>query len=266
MKTIAWITDIHLNFVNRPQIVKFFQQIDQMRPDAVLLGGDIGDARTVEGYLKSFENIVKCPIYFVLGNHDYYHGSIAAVRAKIMALTKDSRWLHWLPMDDIAPLSEKTCLMGCESWADGRLGEYATSSVILNDYLFIRELSGLDADMRLKRLKALADASAAGLAETLPKALEGFQHIILLTHVPPFAEACRHLGRPTDKEWLPHFTCKAVGDVITSLIIKYPDREMTVLCGHTHDAFQIRVRPNVHVRVGGASYGMPRVQEFLSIG
>lgn len=72
-------------------------------------------------------------------------------------------------------------------------------------------------------------------------------------------------GSPLGEEWLPHFSCKSVVDVITSRMSKYPTREMTVLCGQTLYAFQDRIRENVEVRVGGAVYGMPRIQELLRV-
>ena len=265
MQKIAWMTDIHLNFLKRPEVVAFCRDVAGMNPDAVLLGGDIGDARTIKTYLEIFQDVLDCPIYFLLGNHDFYHGSIAEVREQIKKLSTGSRLLHWLPEVGIVPLAEKTCLLGCESWADGRLGDYAKSKVMLNDYFLIDELTGLDSRDRLKRLKSLADDAAAGLSEILPKALDRFQTVILLTHVPPFTEACRYQGQKTSAEWLPHFSCKAAGDVIMKHMSNYPNREMLVLCGHTHDAFQIRIRTNVEVRVGGAVYGMPRIQGLLNM-
>ena len=41
-RNIAWMTDIHLNFLQRPDILKFCRKVAQRNPDAVLLGGDIG--------------------------------------------------------------------------------------------------------------------------------------------------------------------------------------------------------------------------------
>ncbi len=38
------------------------------------------------------------------------------------------------------------------------------------------------------------------------------------------------------------------------------DRELLVLCGHTHGAGVYRPRANVEVRTGGADYGAPEVQ------
>jgi hypothetical protein len=236
-----------------------------MTPDAVLLGGDIGDARTIKTYLEIFQDVLNCPIYFLLGNHDFYHGLITEVREQIKTLSTGSRLLHWLPEAGIVPLADKTCLLGCESWADGRLGDYAKSKVMLNDYFLIDELTGLDSRERLKMLKSLADDAVAGLSEILPEALDRFQTVVLLTRVPPFMEACRYQGRETGSEWLPHFSCKAAGDVISKHMFNYPDRKMLVLCGHTHDAFQIRIWPNVEVRVGGAVYGTPCIQELLRL-
>ena len=265
MKKIAWMTDIHLNFLQRPEVVKFCRDVAETNPDAVLLGGDIGDARTIETYIEIFRDALQCPVYFVLGNHDFYHGAIAEVRERIKKLSAGSGRLHWLPDAGIVPLTAKTCLLGCESWADGRFGDYAHSQVMLNDYFLIDELTRLDSGERLKRLNHLADVVAVGLEEILPEALDRFQTVILLTHVPPFMEACRYRGQNTGAEWLPHFSCKAAGEVIMKQMSKYPNREMLVLCGHTHDAFQIRIRTKVEVRVGGAFYGVPRIQEFLRI-
>ncbi len=38
-----------------------------------------------------------------------------------------------------------------------------------------------------------------------------------------------------------------------------PDRDMTVLCGHTHGEGYVEVLPNLRMRTGGAVYGQPRL-------
>lgn len=265
MQRIVWMTDIHLNFLQRPDILALCRQVAQMNPDAVLLSGDIGDARTIEGHLETFENLLACPIYFVLGNHDFYHGSIAEVRGRIKSFTAGSRRLHWLPEAGIVALTEKTCLVGCESWADGRWGDYAGSRVMLNDYFLIEELTGLRSSERLEKIQELAGKAAAGMEALLHKALARFEMVVLLTHVPPFREACRYQGRITQPEWLPHFSCRAVGEVIIAQMSRYRNRKMLVLCGHTHEAVRSRILKNVEVRVGGAVYGAPCIQEIFRI-
>ena len=84
--------------------------------------------------------------------------------------------------------------------------------------------------------------------------------------MPPFREACWHEGRISDDDWLPHFTCKAVGDVLSEAMRARPDRQMTVLCGHTHGAGEAEILPNLRVSTGGAVYGEPEVQRVFEVG
>ena len=86
MKRIAWLTDIHLNFLLAQQVNDFLRSVAEARPDAVLIGGDIGEAQNVCDYLQWIDGWVATKVYFVLGNHDYYYGSIAEVRRRVAKL------------------------------------------------------------------------------------------------------------------------------------------------------------------------------------
>jgi len=265
MKRIAWLTDIHLNFLVHAKVKAFCRSIDDRNPDAVLIGGDIADARTIKVYLRILEDELCRPIYFVLGNHDYYHGSIAGVRSAIKELCDRSDWLHWLPAAGVVKLSEETGLIGIDSWADGRLGNYQDSMVQLNDYSLIKELTGLDQKVRLLKLNELGDRAAADLRDIFPWALGRFQHVMVLMHVPPFKEACWHDGSIFSDHWLPHFSCKAVGEALVECLRSCPDCEVTVYCGHTHSGASAQILPNLTVNTGGTEYGKPLVQEIIRI-
>ena len=265
MKRLAWLTDIHLNFLDSRRVKEFCRSVAGHDPDAVLISGDIGDASTIKIYLWILEDEIGRPIYFVLGNHDFYHGSIAGVREAIQELSDRSDHLHWLPSISVVRLTEETCLIGIDSWADGRLGNYEKSHVMLNDYNLIKELTGLDQNARRVKLNELGDSAAAELRDILPEALDRFRHVILLTHVPPFKEACWHKGALSNDDWLPHLGCKVVGETLIEFMRRYGDREMTVLCGHTHSAGSDRILPNLSVKTGGAVYGSPRLQELLIV-
>jgi 3',5'-cyclic-AMP phosphodiesterase len=259
---LAWLTDLHLNFLSPPAQEAFIGNLAQTDADAFLLGGDIGEANDVGDHLEAFSNLGK-PVYFVLGNHDFYHGTIAGVREKVEALAIESPNLHWLPRSGVVPLTTETGLIGHDGWGDGRLGTYYRSRVILNDWRLIGEFAGLPERERLDVLQALGDEAAALFRAVLPDALDRFRHVLVLTHVPPFREACWHEGRISDDEWLPHFTCKAAGDVLAEAMASRPDRQMMVLCGHTHGAGEAQVLPNLRVLTGGAKYGSPVVQRVL---
>ncbi|MFW8600137.1 hypothetical protein ACOHYD_01450 [Desulfobacterota bacterium M19] len=89
--------------------------------------------------------------------------------------------------------------------------------------------------------------------------------MIALTHVPPFKESCRHEGEISADDWLPHFSCKAVGEFLRKFMSALPDRRMTVLCGHTHSSSQVTILPNLKVKTGEAEYSSPDIQEILEI-
>jgi Icc-related predicted phosphoesterase len=99
----------------------------------------------------------------------------------------------------------------------------------------------------------------------LKPALEAFPRVILLTHVPPFRESCWHEGRISSDDFLPHFTCKAVGDVLLEIVESRRDRELTVLCGHTHGRGEVEILPNLRVVTGGAEYGKPELQRVIEV-
>ncbi len=265
MKRLVWVTDIHLNFISMAGVEAFCHGIVSARPDVVLVGGDIGEAPDVADYLRLLADRLERPIYFVLGNHDFYFGSIARVRRAAAELTRQSEWLRYLPCCGVVELTETACLIGHDAWGDGRIGDYAGSQVMLNDYLLIEELAGLDRETRLRKLNALGDEAADYLRRLLPDALARYRHVLTLLHVPPFMEACWHEGRISDEDWLPHFTCKAVGDLLLDAMRAQPDCQMSVLCGHTHGAGEARMLPNLDVKTGGAEYGSPILQELLIV-
>ena len=67
-------------------------------------------------------------------------------------------------------------------------------------------------------MQQLADADAMKLQNDLEQAIsQNPKKIIVLTHVPPFKEACLHEGKMSDDDWLPYFSSKVMGDVLTAI-------------------------------------------------
>lgn len=265
MKRLAWCTDIHLDFLEDPEIEAFCEEIVRAEPDAVLLGGDISVAPSLEGHLRTLETHLRRPIYFVLGNHDYYGASIAGVRGEVRRLCRSSRWLHWLPDAGVAKLTAKTALVGHDGWGDGRLGARTGSRVLMTDFQVIEDLVSLKTKDLFARLAALGNDAARYFRKVLPEAFKRFPRVVLLTHVPPFRESCWHEGRISDDDFLPHFTCKAAGDVLRQAMEAHPDRDLTVLCGHTHGQGYAEILPNLRVWTGAAEYGKPALQPIVEV-
>lgn len=257
---IAWTTDIHLDFLNREERFSFYRSISDHRPDALLAGGDIATASTLITFLREMESRLSLPIYFVLGNHDFYGSSIPQVREAVKRLSHDSDRLFWLPESGIVELNPLTCLIGHGSWADGRNGDYDRSSVMLNDYIHIGDFRNLGKEERLHKLHELGDRAAQYIEGVTHRAVREYRRVILLMHVPPFEESCRHDGKPGHPDWLPHFSCKAVGEVLQNIMNDHRECHLTVLCGHTHDRAVHDALPNLLVITGGAAYGKPEIQ------
>ena len=261
----AWATDIHLNFVGERHRFAFAESVLAHDPDVVLLGGDLAEADTVVPYLQELEGWIKRPIYFVLGNHDFYRGSIQSVRESVAGLTQTTDNLVWLNSAGVVPIGNHTALVGHDSWADGMHGDYWSSGVVLNDFLLIAEFLPLGKRERLELLQTLANEAAAHLERALPEAFGDSQSVVLLTHVPPFRQACWHQGKISADDFLPFFASKVVGDVLISVMEAHPDRNLRVFCGHTHGGGAADILPNLKVYTGGAEYGNPRVQMVFEV-
>lgn len=259
----AWLTDIHLDFLSAAAQDRFFEYLAGVEADCFLLGGDLAHANTLIPALQRFEEVLSKPVYFVLGNHDFYQGSIAGVREMVRSLCQETRFLGWLSALDIVPLTARTCLVGHDGWGDGRFGDYWHSTVELNDFRLIEELRTRDQRARFARLNALGDEAAAHFEAVLPEAFDRFEHVVVLTHVPPFIEAAWHEGRSSDEYFLPFFACQCAGETLRRALAAHPGKRMTVLCGHTHGSGYARVTPDLEVYTGGAEYGAPTVQRVF---
>ncbi len=265
MSRILWTNDIHLNFVSTERIIQFVTDIQKHEPDMILIGGDIGEAGSVAKYLKTLGKALELPIYFVLGNHDYYGGSIKIVRQAAIELTKSVEHLHWLPDTGIVELSDSTALIGHGCWADAYDGNFLKSTVGLNDYLYISELQPFTGTLLQFKLHQLGDESAEYVRNILIEAFKRYDSVYLLTHVPPFRESCVHKGHFADDNWAPHFVCKAVGDVLLDIMRDRQNKKLIVLSGHCHGECDVDILPNLNARTGVAENGHPRISSVIEV-
>ncbi|CAA9266567.1 MAG: hypothetical protein AVDCRST_MAG77-2875 [uncultured Chloroflexi bacterium] len=259
---LVWITDPHLDFVTDDQARALCARTNSLSPDAVVVTGDLATATTIGPALGLLRDSLEAPLYFVLGNHDFYGGSVARVREAVRQHAAASD-LVYLSAAGVCGLSAQTCLVGHDGWADGRFGDWRRSTLVLNDYYLIHDLR--DRRTRLETMQRLADEAAAHFRAVLPAALAAYAHVVVATHVPPFREACWHAGAVADDNGLPHFSSRVVGEALTAAAGAFPHRRLTVLCGHTHSAAEVAVLPNLLVLAGAATYRAPAVQRILDL-
>lgn len=266
---LAWATDIHLNFVEAPGRSGFYECFNDC--DGVVITGDIGESQDVASYLKEMVQVLQRPIYYVLGNHDFYRGSIVKVRDTVAHLSVYYSDLIYLTRSGVHRLTQTTALVGHDGWSDGQLGDFANSDVLLNDYVLIEELEHWDEKGNLDKtrlgesLLALAAEAAEHLELHVAQAAKEYKRVIVATHVPPFREAAWYQGHTSDDNYLPHFSSKLAGEALLRVAQSFPNCELLVLCGHTHGGGEIEVTPNLHVITGEAHYGSPSIQRVFQL-
>ncbi len=262
---LAWCTDIHLDQVDESTLTRFLTQGKALNADGVLIGGDIGESSDLEGALSYICSRLEVPVWFVLGNHDYYGGSFHAVDSRMSRLHKQGEQLSWLPMSGVVYLGKKTALFGHGGWGDAQIGSFDSSNVFLRDFTDIGDLNELSKGARNEYLRLRGRIAGQHIKGCFEQLSESVEQVILLTHVPPFAEACWSSGTIAPDDWLPFYTCKAVGDAILEAVGGSYKGKVQVLCGHTHGEGIVNVHPRVQVITGGAEFGNPKWQRLMTI-
>lgn len=264
---VAWLTDIHLNFLEGHERVLFYKEIIKVQSTCIFLTGDIAEADSIKAIMKEMSECIARPIYFVLGNHDYYRGNIIDVKKCILELCENDPNLFYLPANDYIELEEGICLLGEDGWADARHGNYDSSYVSLADSRLIADLFQkkiMSRDHLQRKMQQLADADAAKLKLSLINACENKYHkIVILMHVPPFPECCLYEGKLSNDDFMSFFSSKAMGDVLLEVVKNYAEIDFLVLAGHTHHKAEYQALDNLLVRVGAAEYYEPWVECFI---
>jgi len=127
---LAWVTDPHIDFCSEGTLRKFYKSINEADISGVLITGDISN--NSEKYLPKIEANIRWPIYFVLGNHDFYGSSFEKVR-KLAVSELFEGGMYYLSTGMIVELGPGTCLIGHDGWYDARLGE-TRSNMEMNDW------------------------------------------------------------------------------------------------------------------------------------
>lgn len=273
MVRLAWCTDIHLDFMGDDGSNKFFERIKLIKDiDGYVITGDITISVDLREQLIRMEHILNKPVYFVLGNHDYYYSTLTDVRRLVQKCTSDAKNIVYLAEKTFIKLSSDTAIVGHDCWYDARLGD-PYSGFAMNDWRHIEDFNSL----RIRRwevkpneniialARCLADEGAFHIETGIEAAIkDGCTKIITVSHVPPFPEAHRHEGERGSNGTMSWYTCKALGDVLAKCAENHPNVQFTSLSGHTHGAYDGR-RENIHVLVGGAEYEKPDVVGIIEV-
>jgi 3',5'-cyclic AMP phosphodiesterase CpdA len=262
---LVWSTDLHLNHARLSAWDAWVEQVRDASPDAILITGDLSEAEDVDFQLRRIADAFSVMVFFVLGNHDFYSGSIGNTRRRVSATSRDVPSLCYLTDSGCAELEPGQFLVGEDGWGDATEGDYENSPVRLNDFVAIEDFRRVDSARWPGLLRQQGSDSADRLRQKLDDLPGSARRVIVATHVPPFREACWYEGKTTDDAWAPFFVCGQVGAVLKQFAFENPGIETTVLCGHTHHRGTTSLLPNLTVHTGAAEYGAPRVERTIAL-
>ena len=262
---LAWCTDTHLDFCSPEQREFFYKTLEESDADVIAITGDIATGTEIIEVLTSLAEKLSKPLWFVLGNHDYYHSSILEIREKVSELCKRYQNLFWLEKTEPILLSSDTTVLGHSGWGDAKNGDFLQTPVRINDHRLIKELSGISRKVLQKRLQYLGNEAAQQLKKGLSTLPPSIKKIWILTHVPPFPEAAWHGDASGHWDWIPDFTCRSIGDVLLKQAEQNPQVQINVLCGHGHSKGEAWLRENLFVRTGEAEYRKPKIIDVLEL-
>ena len=253
---VVHITDPHFDHLSERYVAEFAKRVASdcrsYGAPQVVITGDIASASSLDRLLSLFcQALGDVPVGFALGNHDIWGSSFAWVRRTAAGI----ECARYLPDGGPLLLDDRTALVGVDGWYDMRAGSGAKSRVLMNDWYRIDDFRPLSHAKRIEACRALADASAVDAVSALDEAVRlGVSRIVLATHVPPFTAASWHEGAMGDREHLPLYTNLALGEAVLGWVARH-DVEVTVLCGHTHTARDVKIAPGLRCVAGRAEYG-----------
>jgi 3',5'-cyclic-AMP phosphodiesterase len=254
---ILWITDTHLDclfYENAAYEFGTYLRKEHKGYEALFLTGDISDGDNTVSHLRQLSEGWNKPIYFVLGNHDYYNSSFEDMDEKIKTLCDNDENLNW--MSDKHFMIGDVAVVGSGGWYDAMFGN-ARSNIILYDFTQISNLlqSRSTTDLFLQTIKDRSKYHAAQLKSQL-KEVSDKESILVLTHIPPYHQCAWHNGAASDADFLPWFTSYYFGNVLDEFCDAHPDTKVNVFCGHSHSPGTYKIG-NLKVFTGKAMYGFP---------
>ncbi|MGH7744297.1 MAG: metallophosphoesterase [Candidatus Dormibacteria bacterium] len=119
--------------------------------ETLLLAGDLMEVSSISrgSHAKSFELFMQEQmskydrVYYIMGNHEHYHGLINYSKSEMQRYTMDYTNFHILDSLDIVDIAPNWKLVACTLWTDycgGRPEAMDSARINMNDHRIIRML------------------------------------------------------------------------------------------------------------------------------
>lgn len=249
MLKILWLTDTHVDKISAENYQELLDFIIASKADGMWLTGDIGDPpRNIE-FLKALFERYKKPVFFVLGNHDFYKYKIADMRFKMTQLVKSyplANYLSETPGLD----SDGHLMVGMDCFAN-------TGQDIIQQMTWdsdhILDLDALNESHLTAQLNALAEKDAKRLLKKCQQQIHThIKKVSILTHVPPSdSMKGQFLVKPHQKNRSVFYSL-TLSDVLHQLASDFPSVQFNVYSGHIHQTQLYQIAGNMMGHVAKA--------------
>lgn len=251
MKRMIWLSDLHISEMHDDKVQQFLETLESYNSDFIAITGDTGNGSESLSYLQTIAEYTQKNVFFILGNHDFYRDKIEVIRQKATSIAAEHPLLCYLTTQNIIELSPDTALIGHDGWYDGRCPDFVSSKYHCYDFEYITDFIGLSDMQRLMLIQKLADEATEHCSKLLELAFEKYDRVVLMTHVPPFIEACRHHHHRLDINEAPYFVNYNFGQALAHIMNTYHDKHLEVIAGHTHGHHNVSIKPNLTISVAG---------------
>lgn len=171
---IRIVSDLHFEFLP-DRGVALTKTICQGEFDALVVAGDLADSIHLQAALERIcQAAAPRPVFYVLGNHEYYHSSFPGVKAIMYSFEKQTKInnLFWLYRSDCLSFQSHR-FIGTTLWFPST-GEKCTE---LNDFNLISDLSD-------ELQTGLSSREKAGILRWGQDAANMLDTVIITHHLP----------------------------------------------------------------------------------
>lgn len=245
-----WATDIHLNYFTDEYICNFGKALaKEYKAKGLIISGDISLGNKLERNLKTLSSAVQMPIYYVLGNHDYWYSSFSEVDHLTDKLSADNSLIDL--NKSLIKINEDTILIGFTGWYDCRFGKI-NSEISMSDWSKISDYKDQD-PISVSQKRSSFYSSFKERALSLQDL--GVKNQIIVTHFPPFEKLIK--GK---KDAKPFYGSSDSGNMLLALGNHY--NKLICLSGHTHSKASYHLN-NLSCYVGEACRGKPSLAGII---
>lgn len=234
---LLWITDTHLE--KAPQRVrdKIIQRLESQDYDMALITGDCATAATLPTILPELaEACGHRRLFVVLGNHDFRGAGIRQTISSVDGICRRHANLTHLTTRAPIRISENTTLVGHHG------------------------LTG-----HPQRRKQDSAESTEKFLRGIFSARKSETTLLAATHYPPFRSSALFNDRRCDIRKQANFCNAPLGYMLINMAKQLRQLSIRAFAGHTHNACEDTILPNLHCSVGRAGPGQTGIQRIVMV-